>query len=101
MQAHQNVFQDGHLAKKTDILKRPADAGTKNFVRRQPDNRTARKSNFTLVGPVKPRENVKKRCLTRAIRTNQSGDDAAFDRDIEAAQSQQPTEAFGQTANLQ
>src|SRR3972149_5791732 len=72
--ADEDVLQDRHLRKETDVLEGPADAELCNPIRGQADGGTPVESDGAPIGLIHPGKHVEECRLPRSIGTN-DGDD--------------------------
>ena len=97
----QHIFERGHAAEQADILVGAGDAALHDLVRAQPANRAPIEHDLPFFGRVKAGDAVEKSRFARAVRSDQAGNRAARNLQIDAAHRRQAAEALDHATHIE
>src|SRR3990172_3631532 len=98
--ADEDVLQDRHLRKETDVLEGPADAELCNPIRGQADEGTPVESDGAPIGLIHPGKHVEECRLPRSIGTNDGDDLPLWHRTVHLIDGNETAEALGHLVRL-
>jgi hypothetical protein len=95
MCAHPDVVEDRHRRKERDVLERPRDSQPDDPVRRRVEQVLAHEHHAPRLRPVQARDDVERRRLACAVRTDQAHDLALVGVERDAVERDDAAEARG------
>ena len=96
-----HIVEDGELAEEADVLECPRDAACRDFIRREPDDALATQGDLARRGAVDAREEVERRGLARAVRSDEPEQFALADVEVQVGDGGKPAEYHGDVRRLE